>query len=122
MGQSSIHIQKASAGSVHHNSRENYSKSVVFNDEKNELWNDSKTAFTIYRDELKIRSEAYSNATGQKLQSRAVTHLSGVINLEQHHTLKDLESLNSRSFSCAIYKIIASTKARDCYKVFFYVL
>lgn len=95
MGQSSIHIQKASAGSVHHNSRENYSKSVVFTDEKNELWNDSKTAFTIYRDELKIRSEAYSNATGQKLQSRAVTHLSGVINLEQHHTLKDLEKIKN---------------------------
>lgn len=93
MGQSSIHIQKASAGSVHHNSRENYSKSVVFNDEKNELWNNSKTAFTIYRDELKIRSEAYSNSTGQKLQSRAVTHLSAVINLEQHHTLKDLEKI-----------------------------
>ena len=93
MGQSSIHIQKASAGSVHHNSRENYSKSVVFNDEKNELWNNSKTAFTIYRDELKVRSEAYSNSTGQKLQSRAVTHLSAVINLEQHHTMKDLEKI-----------------------------
>lgn len=112
MGQSSIHIQKASAGSVHHNSRENYSKSVVFNDEKNELWNDSKTAFTIYRDELKIRSEAYSNATGQKLQSRAVTHLSGVINLEQHHTLKDLEKIknylekefDTKVFQMAIHK------------------
>lgn len=90
---SSIHIQKASGGSVHHNSRENFSHSVVFTDEKNEVWNNAKDSFTIYRDELKIRSEAYSNSTGQKLQSRAVTQLSAVLNLEQHHTLKDLEKI-----------------------------
>ena len=93
MGKSSIHIQKASGGSVHHNSRENFSHSVVFTDEKNEVWNNAKDSFTIYRDELKIRSEAYSNSTGQKLQSRAVTQLSAVLNLEQHHTLKDLEKI-----------------------------
>lgn len=92
---SSIHIQKSSAGSVHHNSRENFSHSVVFTDEKNELWNNAKESFTIYRDELKIRSEAYSNSTGQKLQSRAVTQLSAVINLEQHHTMKDLEKIKT---------------------------
>ena len=92
---SSIHIQKTSAGSVHHNSRENFSHSVVFTDEKNELLNNAKESFTIYRDELKIRSEAYSNSTGQKLQSRAVTQLSAVINLEQHHTMKDLEKIKT---------------------------
>lgn len=92
---SSIHIQKSIAGSVHHNSRENFSHSVVFTDEKNELWNNAKESFTIYRDELKIRSEAYSNSTGQKLQSRAVTQLSAVINLEQHHTMKDLEKIKT---------------------------
>ena len=92
---SSIHIQKSSAGSVHHNSRENFSHSVVFTDEKNELLNNAKESFTIYRDELKIRSEAYSNSTGQKLQSRAVTQLSAVINLEQHHTMKDLQKIKT---------------------------
>lgn len=92
---SSIHIQKSSAGSVHHNSRQNFSHSVVFTDEKNELLNNAKESFTIYRDELKIRSEAYSNSTGQKLQSRAVTQLSAVINLEQHHTMKDLEKIKT---------------------------
>ncbi len=105
---SSIHIQKSSAGSVHHNSRENFSHSVVFTDEKNEVWNNAKDSFTIYRDELKIRSEAYSNSTGQKLQSRAVTHLSGVINLEQHHTLKDLEKIKEeleKVFDTKVYQM-----------------
>ena len=93
MGKSYIHIQKASNGAITHNSRENYSKSVVFNDEKNELWNDKKSAFQIYREELKNRVEAYTNRTNQKLQKTAVTHLSAVVNLEQHHTLKDLENI-----------------------------
>lgn len=93
MGKSSIHIQKASNGAITHNSRENYSKSVVFTDEKNELWNDKKIAYEIYRSELKKRVEAYTNRTNQKLQKTAVTHLSAVVNLEQHHTLKDLEKI-----------------------------
>ena len=93
MGKSSIHIQKASNGAITHNSRENYSKSVVFTDEKNELWNDKKIAYQIYRSELKNRVEAYTNRTNQKLQKTAVTHLSAVVNLEQHHTLKDLEKI-----------------------------
>ena len=68
MGKSSIHLQTAKGGSIIHNSRENYSKSVVFTDEKNELWNDSKTAFKMFRDELEIRSNAYTSRTKQKLQ------------------------------------------------------
>ncbi len=55
MGKSSIHLQTAKGGSIIHNSRENYSKSVVFTDEKNELWNDKKSAYEIYRSELKKR-------------------------------------------------------------------
>jgi hypothetical protein len=105
---SSIHIQKASGGSVHHNSRENFSHSVVFTDEKNEVWNNAKDSFTIYRDELKIRSEAYSNSTGQKLQSRAVTQLSAVLNLEQHHTMKDLEPIKKyleKEFDTKVYQM-----------------
>ena len=93
MGKSSIHIQKASAGAITHNSRENYAKSVVFTDEKNEIWNDKKRAFEIFKNELAIRSEAYSKRTNQKLQKTAVTHLSAVVNLERHHTLKNLEKI-----------------------------
>ena len=95
MGKSSIHIQKASAGAITHNSRENYAKSVVFTDEKNEIWNDKKRAFEIFKNELAIRSEAYSKRTNQKLQKTAVTHLSAVVNLERHHTLKDLEKIKN---------------------------
>ena len=69
MGKASIHIQKASGGAITHNSRENYSKSVVFKDEKNELWNDKKSAFQIYREELKNRVEAYTNIIIELIKS-----------------------------------------------------
>lgn len=95
MGKSSIHMQTATAGTILHNARENYSKSVVFTDEVNELWNDSKKAYKLYREELAIRSEAYTRRTKQKLQKNTSTMISAVINLEQHHTLKDLEDLKN---------------------------
>jgi len=90
---SSNHVKKASAGAVAHNSRESFSHSVVFVDEKNELWNDKKEAFSMYREELALRTQAYSERTGQKLQKNAITHLSAVVNLEQHHTLDDLQKI-----------------------------
>lgn len=108
MGKSSIHIQKASGGAITHNSRENYSKSVVFTDEKNELWNDKKQAYEIYRSEINKRIEAYSNRTNQKLQKTAVTQLSAVVNLEQHHTLKNLEKIKEeleKVFDTKVYQM-----------------
>jgi hypothetical protein len=93
MGKSSIHLQTAKAGTIYHNSRENYSKSVVFTDEKNEIWNDSKTAYKLFREELEIRTKAYIERTGQKLHKKTSTMISGIVNLEQHHTLKDMEKI-----------------------------
>ena len=121
MGKSSIHIQKASNGAITHNSRENYSKSVVFTDEKNELWNDKKIAYQIFRSELKNRVEAYTNRTNQKLQKTAVTHLSAVVNLEQHHTLKDLEKIkdelekvfDTKVFQMAIHRDEGKIKHKE---------
>lgn len=121
MGKASIHIQKASGGAITHNSRENYSKSVVFKDEKNELWNDKKSAFQIYREELKNRVEAYTNRTNQKLQKTAVTHLSAVVNLEQKHTLKDLEKIkdelekvfDTKVFQMAIHRDEGKIKHKE---------
>jgi len=92
---SSIHIKKAVNGIINHNSREGFSHSVVFTDEKNELLNNSKDAYKIYRSELAKRTKAYTNRTNQKLQKNAITHLSAIVNLEQHHNLDDLEEIKN---------------------------
>jgi len=93
MAKSSIHIQKSVRGSVGHNSREHFSYSVVFIDdgETNELDNNQNDAYKIYRSELGKRSRKYTERTGQKLQKKTVTQLSAIVNLEKHHTLRDLE-------------------------------
>lgn len=108
MATSSIHIQRATAGSAGHNSREHYSYSVVFSDEKNECTNTVAESYKTYRSELAIRSKEYTERTGQKLQKKAVTQLSAIVNLEQHHTLKDLEPIKAeleRLFDTKVYQM-----------------
>lgn len=109
---SSIHIAKGHAGSVAHNSRDTPTKNAIFSDEKNECSLDTKSAFQIYRDELQLRTVAYTQNTGQKLQSKTITHLSSVVNLEAHHTLYDLKplvaylekTLDTKVFQVAIHR------------------
>ena len=110
---SSIHIKKAVNGIINHNSREGFSNSVVFTDEKNELLNDSKDAYKIYRSELAKRAKAYTNRTNQKLQKKAITHLSAIVNLEQHHHLDDLEEIKNHLESKLDNKVFQMSIHRD---------
>ncbi len=109
---SSIHLAPGASGYLSHNSRQSYSQSQVFYDEKNEFWNDKKEAFKIYKSELTARSEAYTNRTKQKLQKNAITHYSAIVNLHKNHTLTDLKelrnflekSLDTKIFQVAIHR------------------
>lgn len=109
---SSIHIAKGHSGSVAHNSRDTPTKNAIFSDELNECSHSTKEAFSIYRDELQLRTVAYTQNTGQKLQSKAITHLSAVVNLEQHHKLEDIKplikhlelTLDTKVFQVAIHR------------------
>jgi len=89
----SIHFEKGSEGFFNHNDRTTPTVNSIFSDEKNEVSNTSQEAFRIYRNELQKRAEAYTKRTGQKLQKKAITHRSAIINLHQHHTLEDLKPL-----------------------------
>ena len=112
MAKSSIHIQSGNAGFLAHNSRERDTKNSIFFDEKNECSHTQKEAFKIYRNELEKRSEAYTKRTKQKLQKKAITHLSAIVNLNSNHTLKDLQplikhledTLDTKVFQVAIHR------------------
>lgn len=93
MGKSSVHIAPGAGGYFSHNSRESYSHSQVFFDEKNEISCTQKEAFETFRNLIAERSQRYKERTGQKLQKKTVTHLSAVVNLEKHHTLSDLKPI-----------------------------
>jgi len=110
---SSIHIQKSVGGSVGHNSRENFSYSVVYTDEKNECDTTQKDAYKTYRSELEIRSQKYTERTKQKLQKSTVTQLSAIVNLEQYHTLKDLEPIKKEIEKIFDTKVLQMAIHRD---------
>jgi len=105
---SSAHIARGSNGAVTHNSRETFSHSVICTDEKNEIENNAKEAFSIYRKVLAPRMQAYEERTKQSLQKSTSTHLSCVVNLQQHHTLKDLEGIKKhieKTFDTKVFQM-----------------
>jgi hypothetical protein len=112
MSISSIHIEAGHAGYLAHNDRSQATVNSIFKDEKNETSLSAKDAFKLYRAELKARTEAYTARTNQKLQKKAVTHLSAIVNLNKEHTLKDLEklkeylekTLDTKVFQVAIHR------------------
>ena len=113
MATSSIHIEAGGGGYFDHNSRERETANAIFNDEPNFCSVDKKEAFEVYRSELKIRSDAYTDRTGQKLQKNAVTHLSAIVNFNKEHTPEDMKrvcDLLERKFDT---KIIQYAMHRD---------
>lgn len=113
MATSSIHIEAGGGGYFDHNSRERETANAIFDDEPNFCSVDKKEAFEVYRSELKIRSDAYTDRTGQKLQKNAVTHLSAIVNFNKEHTPEDMKrvcDLLERKFDT---KIIQYAMHRD---------
>lgn len=93
MAKSSIHIDPGNPGYFSHNSRQSFSQSQVFFDETNEVDHSKEETFALFRSELAARTAAYEKRVGQKLQKNTVTELSAIVNLEQHHTLDDLQPI-----------------------------
>lgn len=91
MAKSSIHIEAGGGGYFAHNSRETPTVNSVFSDEQNFCSCSKEDAFKLYRSELQIRSEAYTERTGQKLQKNAITHLSAIVNFNKDHTPEDMQ-------------------------------
>ena len=113
MPKSSIHIKVGNVNFVIHSTRNNFSYSVVFTDEKNEHLRTAKEALKIYREELAKRALAYTKNTGQKLQKNTATILSAVVNLEQHHTLQNLQPILKKLEQDLDTKIISASIHRD---------
>lgn len=109
---SGITIAQGGDGYIAHNSRATYSHSQVFFDEKNETTNTPEEAWKTYRAELKSRSAEYTKRTRQKIQKKAITHLSAIVNLEKKHKLEDLQkliqhlekTLDTRVFQASIHR------------------
>lgn len=112
MAKSSIHIEAGHAGYLAHNDRSEKTVNSIFKNTKNEVWNDKAKAFSIYRKELSKRTKAYTKRTKQKLQSKSITHLSAIVNLNSNHKMSDLKKiklllekeLDTKVFQLAIHR------------------
>jgi hypothetical protein len=112
MAKSSIHIATGKSGYLLHNDRTQLTSNSIFRDEKNEVSRSAKEAFQLYREELGKRTAAYVARTKQKLQKNSITHLSAIVNLNQRHTLDDLQplidhlekELDTKVFQAAIHR------------------
>lgn len=117
MAISSIHIEAGNGGYFDHNSRERETANAIFDDEPNFCSCSKAEAFETFRSELKIRSDAYTERTGQKLQRNVVTHLSAIVNFNADHTPEDMQrvcDLLERKFDT---KVIQFAMHRDEGKV-----
>jgi len=113
MAKSSIHIKRGNIGFILHSVRANKSNSVVFVDEPNEYLYAKEKALKLFRDELKKREIAYTKRTGKKLPKNTATLLSAVVNLEQKHTLKDLEPIINYLEKQLDVKVVSAAIHRD---------
>ncbi|WP_456488869.1 LPD7 domain-containing protein [Caminibacter pacificus] len=110
---SSIHIVKANIYFILHSIRANASYSVVFTDEENEYLYDKDTALKKFRDELKKREFEYTKRTGKKLPKNTAFLLSAIVNLHQHHTLKDLDPIVNYLEKTLDTKVVSVVIHRD---------
>ena len=113
MAISSIHIEPGNGGFFSHNSRESETKNSIFDDEENFCSSTKKESFEIYREELKIRSAAYTKRTNQKLQKNAITHLSAISNFNKDHSPEDIKKVCNYLEEKLDTKIIQYSMHRD---------
>lgn len=93
MAQASIHIAKVGTGSFFHNDRTMSPSYAIDSKIENECTTSSNDALQSY---YKLRAEAqqnYTERTGQKMQKNTIFLKEAIINLNDNHTLKDLEPI-----------------------------
>jgi len=93
MRKSSIHIEAGKVGEFFHNSRETPTANSIFSQTDNYCNLTAKEALNLYQKELKKRAELYTQRTGQKLQKKAITLLSSIVNLKENSTREDLQNV-----------------------------
>jgi len=90
---SSIHIEEVKTGSFLHNDRTMKVSYLITNSENNYCSDSSDDVFKKFNNLKKTVAENYKNRTGQKLQKSVKFLKEAIINLEEHHTEKDLEPI-----------------------------
>jgi hypothetical protein len=95
MATSSIHIEAGKIGFFAHNDRSRPTKNSIFSDEKNFVNCSAQEAIEKFKTELEKRTQAYikNHKNRKKLNSKTITHLSAIVNLNKNHAAKDIQKV-----------------------------
>ena len=109
---SSIHIGKVSSGSFLHNDRTQKVSYLIDDSSLNECSRSSSYCLAEYQS-LKLKaSENYTKLTSQKMQKSTIFLKEAIVNLQEHHTLKDLAPIKERLESYG-FKVLQISIHRD---------
>ena len=92
----SIHIESGHIGEFYHNDRSKKTKNSIFKDGEVIYDRSAREALELYRKVTEERTKRYTERTGQKLQKKAVTLLSAVVNIKDTTTIDDLKKLGNK--------------------------
>jgi len=109
---SSIHIEKVTSGSFLHNDRTMKVSYLIDDSSLNECTTSSSEAIEQFN---RYKSEAiknYTNRTNQKIQKSTIFLKEAIVNLEEHHTLKDLQPIKEKLESYG-FKVLQMSIHRD---------
>ena len=109
---SSIHIEKVTSGSFLHNDRTMKVSYLIDDSSLNECTTSSSEVIEQFN---RYKSEAiknYTNRTNQKIQKSTIFLKEAIVNLEEHHTLKDLQPIKEKLESYG-FKVLQMSIHRD---------
>ena len=109
---SSIHIEKVSSGSFLHNDRTMKVSYLIDDSSLNECTKSATDSFIIFNELKQTATENYTNRTKQKIQKNTIFIKEAIVNLEAHHTLKDLQQIKEKLESYG-FKVIQMSIHRD---------
>ena len=109
---SSAHIGGVSTGSFLHNDRTQTTTYLIDTQINNEYTVDSNTAYKHFQDLKQTAIKSYIETVGQNPQKNTKYLKEVIINLEQHHTMKDVDKV-SKLFSDKGYTILQQSVHKD---------
>jgi len=109
---SSIHIEKVSTGSFIHNDRSMKVSYLIDDSSMNECNRSADEAIRLFQQMKNTAEKNYIERVNQKMQKKTIFLKEAIVNLQEHHTLKDLEPIKQKLESYG-YTVLQVSIHRD---------
>ncbi len=123
------HHKDVSVGYFFHNSREKKTQNSIFSLDNNFTNRNGRDTIKVFWNELNKRIKKYTERTGRKLHKNTIKHISGIFNINENTTKKQIEkvikyledSLDTKVIQYSIHKDEGHTDEQGNKKVNYHV-